>query len=186
MHFTALYSRVWDRVYVAQIAAVAGLDEHRTQKALAFWAACGVIEWRGSQGRGRQSWVSLRVSSAEKTRPLVNLLPTDLTEKPGEFCRENPASSDPPTENLSEKSSEQKRPSQDFQDFNLNNNNPDEPNHWEMLRTLGEAGWSMTITADGEDGIVVAGQRQGRPARGRGTTIAEAAREFAEVVERAA
>jgi hypothetical protein len=111
VHFlTACYSRVSDRVYVAQVATVAQLDEDRAQKALSFWHRLGVIEWQGSKGRGRASCVSLP-NGGEKTRPLLAVVAT-----------ENPASSvgktrsvltpktrpvlAPPTEKYSEKTSE--------------------------------------------------------------------------------
>ena len=100
VHFlTACYSRVSDRVYVAQIAKVARLDEHRTQKALAFWHRVAVIEWHGSPGRGRASWVSLPYD-VEKTRQLPNAVRSDLAGNPGQFCDKNPVSSDPPTEKV--------------------------------------------------------------------------------------
>jgi hypothetical protein len=92
-HLTGCYSKVADRVYVAQIAEIAQLDEHRTQKALAFWHRLGVIEWHGSSGRGRPSWVSLP-NDSEKTRPLLNVVGSDLNGE-RENSPKNPVSSGP-------------------------------------------------------------------------------------------
>ncbi len=105
-YFTALYSKskCGDRVYVAQIAAVARIpgdvDERHTRRALKKLHELGVIVWKPARGRGNPSWVSL---AADKTRPLLAPVSGGKTgppgsRKPGQLEIENPASGGPPTE----------------------------------------------------------------------------------------
>jgi hypothetical protein len=110
LYLTGTYSRVSDgRVYVAQIANVAGIagdvDERHTRRALAYWADLGVIFWEPAKGAGRASWVSLVRGPEQrplmaplaggKTRPSVAGFPG---EKPGHLESRNPAVDGPPTE----------------------------------------------------------------------------------------
>ena len=120
VYLTVTFSKVGDRVYVAQIAAVARIpgdgDEYRhTRRAIAELKKDGVITWEPVRGRHKQSWVSLNVDG--KTRPLLAALPGG---KPGQMdsrnlarCdTENPASSGPPTEEVVREGPEEEDSSQ--------------------------------------------------------------------------
>jgi hypothetical protein len=98
LYLTASYSRLTDRVFVAQIAVVARIagdvDERHTRRALSKLARLGVIGWEPSRGRKSASWVSLTPSAAR--RPLMAALPGG---KPGQnWPGENPARTGPPPE----------------------------------------------------------------------------------------
>lgn len=122
LYLTASYSRITDRVYVAQIAELAAIpgdtaaDGYRhTRRALKELHDHGSIVWASSRGRGKQSSVSLIVQG-EKTGPLLAMVSEQKTgpvrdakpgrselEKPGQLELENRAASGPPTEKRSEK-----------------------------------------------------------------------------------
>lgn len=74
LHLVASYSRLADRVYVAQISELAQIvgdvDERHTRRSLQKLHKLGAIDWQPSRGAGRQSWVSLPSHAAD--RPLVN------------------------------------------------------------------------------------------------------------------
>jgi hypothetical protein len=123
---TASYSRLTDRVYLAQVAAVARISGdseanryRHTRRALNVWARRGVIRWVPARGRGRQSCLSLSPNGA-KNLPLLAVVPDPKkgadrsskrgpieARKGGRSESEKGASSGPPTEKYSEKTPEE-------------------------------------------------------------------------------
>jgi hypothetical protein len=55
----ASYSRLWDRVYVDQVARAAGLSERHARTCLARLGALEVIVWKPGRGRGVKSRLGL-------------------------------------------------------------------------------------------------------------------------------
>lgn len=70
MYLTASYSRVGDRLYVAQIAGVAQLEESYVRRILREYDDRGVLEYHGGLGQGARSWVSLRPTE-HRLQPLM-------------------------------------------------------------------------------------------------------------------
>ena len=104
LYLTASYSRLREpRVYVAQIADIACVDETVARKELNRLHRLGVLNWTPSRGRGKASAVGLPGSDL-KNRPLLTRFSSenlsDRGRKTGSLSTEKPVRSDPPTEKL--------------------------------------------------------------------------------------
>jgi hypothetical protein len=96
---TASYSKLTDRVGVAQVAAFAGVNE-RTRGSLKKWSEAGVLVWHPKQGgRGINSTLSLPQPGASGPVGPVSQ-PGDGERQPGDSGPEQPGDCPPITEKV--------------------------------------------------------------------------------------